>query len=96
MPATPACMINHHASMHTHPRPGPGRRPRHRDRLIPTHLPTPHTWSTFQAHSNLATRLLTARLAKYRGQWDRNWKKRYAELLSEQPELIVQGEKYTV
>jgi hypothetical protein len=60
MPATPACMINHHASMYTHPRPGPGRRPRHRDRLIPTHLPTPHTWSTFQAHSNLATRLLTA------------------------------------
>ena len=26
-----------------------------------------------------------------RQQWDRNWKKRYAELLSEQPELIVQG-----
>jgi hypothetical protein len=31
-----------------------------------------------------------------RQQWDRNWKKRYAELLSEQPELIVQGEKYAV
>jgi hypothetical protein len=26
-----------------------------------------------------------------RQQWDRNWKKRYAELLVEQPELIVQG-----
>ena len=31
-----------------------------------------------------------------RQQWDRNWKRRYAELLSEQPELIVQGEKYAV
>jgi hypothetical protein len=31
-----------------------------------------------------------------RQQWDRNWKRRYAELLSEQPELIAQGEKYTV
>jgi hypothetical protein len=31
-----------------------------------------------------------------RQQWDRNWKQRYAELLSEQPELIVQGEKYAV
>jgi hypothetical protein len=28
-----------------------------------------------------------------RQQWDRNWKRRYAELLSEQPELIVQGEQ---
>ena len=31
-----------------------------------------------------------------RQQWDRNWKQRYAELLSEQPELIVQGETYAV
>ena len=31
-----------------------------------------------------------------RQQWDRNWKRRYAELLSEQPELIVQGENYAV
>jgi hypothetical protein len=31
-----------------------------------------------------------------RQQWDRNWKRRYAELLSEQPELIIQGEKYAV
>jgi hypothetical protein len=29
-----------------------------------------------------------------RQQWDRNWKKRYAELLSEQPELIAVGENY--
>jgi hypothetical protein len=31
-----------------------------------------------------------------RQQWDRNWKRRYAELLSEQPELIAQGENYAV
>jgi hypothetical protein len=29
-----------------------------------------------------------------RQQWDRNWKRRYAELLSEQPELVAQGEIY--
>ena len=29
-----------------------------------------------------------------RQQWDRNWKRRYAELLLEQPELIARGEKY--
>jgi hypothetical protein len=31
-----------------------------------------------------------------RQQWDRNWKKRYAELLVEQPELIDRGENYAV
>jgi hypothetical protein len=31
-----------------------------------------------------------------RQQWDRNWKRRYAELLSEQPELIAQGGAYGV
>ncbi|NMO90289.1 hypothetical protein [Actinomycetospora sp. TBRC 11914] len=31
-----------------------------------------------------------------RQQWDRNWKKRYAELLAEQPELIVRSENYAV
>jgi hypothetical protein len=31
-----------------------------------------------------------------RQQWDRNWKRLYAQLLLEQPELIVQGEKYAV
>ena len=31
-----------------------------------------------------------------RQQWDRNWKRRYAELLSEQPDLIAQGENYAV
>lgn len=31
-----------------------------------------------------------------RQQWDRNWKRRYAELLAEQPELIVQGQNYAV
>ena len=31
-----------------------------------------------------------------RQQWDRNWKRRYAELLSEQPELIVQDENYAL
>jgi hypothetical protein len=31
-----------------------------------------------------------------RQQWDRNWRRRYAELLSEQPELIAQGEIYAV
>jgi hypothetical protein len=30
-----------------------------------------------------------------RQQWDRNWKRRYAELLSEQPELITVGENYS-
>jgi hypothetical protein len=29
-----------------------------------------------------------------RQQWDRNWKRRYADLLSEQPDLIAQGENY--
>jgi len=67
MPATPACTVNHHASTHTHLWPGRACRPRQRDCLILTHPPTPHTRSTFQAHSNPATRLLTTRLAKYRG-----------------------------
>ena len=31
-----------------------------------------------------------------RQQWDRNWKRRYAELLSEQPDLIAQGKHYEV
>ena len=31
-----------------------------------------------------------------RQQWDRTWKRRYAELLSEQPDLIAQGENYAV
>jgi hypothetical protein len=31
-----------------------------------------------------------------RQQWDRNWKQRYAELLSEQPELVTQGETSAV
>jgi hypothetical protein len=67
LPATPACTIHDHASPPTQLRSGPGCRPRHRDRLNLTHPPMPHTWSTFQASSNLATRLLAARLAKYRG-----------------------------
>jgi len=29
-----------------------------------------------------------------RQQWDRNWKRRYEELLSKQPDLIAQGENY--
>jgi hypothetical protein len=31
-----------------------------------------------------------------RQQWDRNWKRRYEELLAEQPALIVQGESYAL
>lgn len=31
-----------------------------------------------------------------RQQWDRNWRRRYAELLTDQPELIAQGENYAV
>ena len=31
-----------------------------------------------------------------RQQWDRHWKQRYAHLLSEQPELVAQGENYAV
>jgi hypothetical protein len=31
-----------------------------------------------------------------RQQWDRKWKQRYAELLSEQPELVALGENYAV
>ena len=31
-----------------------------------------------------------------RQQWDRNWKRRYAELLAEQPDLVAQGEMHGV